>query len=81
MRITGRRGAWYSRRDRYWQFFAGLSVFFLSMALGGNTPLYHIVYAIVPGTMSSRGRPPSNGRTPTTPSRVSNAEIRARRLK
>ncbi|MDB4948700.1 MAG: hypothetical protein JWM27_1349 [Gemmatimonadetes bacterium] len=42
-------GAWYSRRDRYWQLFAALGVFFLSMALGGNTPLYHLYYAVLPG--------------------------------
>jgi hypothetical protein len=39
----------YSRRNRYWLFFAGTGLFFLSMALGGNTPLYHLYYAVLPG--------------------------------
>lgn len=42
-------GIAYSRRDRYWQFFAGLALFALTLALGGNTPLYRIYYAVLPG--------------------------------
>lgn len=42
-------GAWYSRRDRYWWFFAGLGLFALTMALGGNTPLYRLYYELLPG--------------------------------
>lgn len=39
----------YSRRVAYWWFFGGLAVFALSMALGGNTPLYRLYYAALPG--------------------------------
>ncbi|MDQ3555801.1 MAG: YfhO family protein [Gemmatimonadota bacterium] len=46
-----------SRRDRYWWFFGGLALFFLSIALGGNTPLYRLYYEILPGT--KRFRAPS----------------------
>jgi hypothetical protein len=42
-------GAYYSRRDRYWWFFAGLGLFALTMALGGNTPLYRLYYEVLPG--------------------------------
>lgn len=42
-------GGWYSRRDRYWWFFAGLGFFALTMALGGNTPLYRLYYELLPG--------------------------------
>jgi hypothetical protein len=42
-------GAWYSRRDRYWWFFAGLGLFALTLALGGNTPLYRLYYEVLPG--------------------------------
>lgn len=42
-------GIAYSRRDRYWWFFGGLGAFALSLALGGNTPLYRIYYAVLPG--------------------------------
>jgi hypothetical protein len=42
-------GVAYTRRDRYWQFFAGLGVFALTLALGGNTPLYRLYYAVLPG--------------------------------
>lgn len=44
----------YARRDRYWLFFAGLSLFFLTIALGGNTPLYRIYYEVLPGTKQFR---------------------------
>lgn len=38
-----------SRRNRYWQFFAGLSLFGVSMALGGYTPVYRLYHAVLPG--------------------------------
>lgn len=38
----------YSRRVAYWWFFGGLALFALSMALGGNTPLYRLYY-LLPG--------------------------------
>ena len=37
------------RRKLLW-FFAGMLVISMLWALGGNTPFYHIVYAIVPGS-------------------------------
>jgi hypothetical protein len=40
-----------------------------------------ITMATVPGGVSSFGRPPSGGRTPTTRSRVSKTLIRERKLK
>jgi hypothetical protein len=42
-------GVYYSRRSRYWQFFAGLGFFALTLSLGGNTPLYRLYYAVLPG--------------------------------
>lgn len=50
-------GAFYSRANRYWWFFLGLAVFMLTIALGGNTPLYRLYYEILPGT--KRFRAPS----------------------
>jgi hypothetical protein len=50
-------GAYYCRRERYWWFFFGLSLFFLTLALGGNTPLYRIYYEVLPGI--KRFRAPS----------------------
>ncbi|HEX5724564.1 MAG TPA: YfhO family protein [Longimicrobiaceae bacterium] len=47
-------GAWYSRRSRYWWFFAGLGLVFLTLALGGNTPLYRLYYAVLPGIKQFR---------------------------
>jgi hypothetical protein len=47
----------YARRDRYWRLFLGLGVFFLTIALGGSTPLYRLWYEILPGT--KRFRAPS----------------------
>lgn len=38
-----------SVEHRYWWFFAGLALFAVSLALGGNTPLYHLYYAVLPG--------------------------------
>lgn len=42
-------GVVFARRVRYWWFFGGLALFALSMALGGNTPLYRLYYAALPG--------------------------------
>jgi hypothetical protein len=47
-------GGYYARRNRYWLFFAGLSVFALSLALGGNTPLYRLYYEVLPGLQRFR---------------------------
>lgn len=41
-------GVVYSRRDRYWWFFAGLSIVVLSVAFGGFTPLFRLYYAVMP---------------------------------
>lgn len=43
------RGLVAERRRLLW-FFAGLMVVSLFWALGGNTPFYHLVYALVPGS-------------------------------
>ena len=42
-------GAAVARRSRPWWFFAALSVWALTMALGGNTPLFRLYYEILPG--------------------------------
>ncbi|MEJ2217090.1 MAG: YfhO family protein [Gemmatimonadota bacterium] len=42
-------GVLYSRRDRYWWFFAGLIIVALSVAFGGFTPLFRLYYAVMPG--------------------------------
>jgi len=47
-------GAAYARRNRYWLFFAGSGLFFLTMALGGNTPLYRLYWAVLPGLKKFR---------------------------
>ncbi|MFQ5529870.1 MAG: hypothetical protein ACE5FP_05910, partial [Gemmatimonadota bacterium] len=47
-------GLLYSRRNAYWLFFAGLGLFALSIAFGGNTPLYRLYYAVLPGTRGFR---------------------------
>jgi hypothetical protein len=47
-------GVLYARSDRYWQFFLGLGLFMLTIALGGNTPLYRLYYEILPGTKQFR---------------------------
>ncbi len=47
-------GLYYSGRDRYWLFFAILAVVFMTIALGGNTPIYRIYYEILPGTKKFR---------------------------
>jgi hypothetical protein len=50
-------GAYFCRRNRYWWAFAGLGLFALTIALGGNTPLYRLYYELLPGT--KRFRAPS----------------------
>jgi hypothetical protein len=47
-------GAWYNRRDRYWWFFLGLSVFALTISFGGHTPIYRLYYDVLPGTRMFR---------------------------
>ncbi|MFO7895153.1 MAG: YfhO family protein [Longimicrobiales bacterium] len=47
-------GFYYVRRNRYWWFFAGLSLFALSIAFGGHTPIYRLYYAVLPGTSMFR---------------------------
>jgi hypothetical protein len=42
-------GVIYARRDRHWLFFAGLALFFITMALGGHTPIYRLYYEVLPG--------------------------------
>ncbi|HEV2123538.1 MAG TPA: hypothetical protein VGW38_12285, partial [Chloroflexota bacterium] len=37
------------RGNRYWWFFLGLGAFFLTLALGGHTPLYRAYYEVLPG--------------------------------
>lgn len=43
-------GAGFSRKDRRWWFFLGLSVFALSISFGGHTPIYRLYYSLLPGT-------------------------------
>ena len=47
-------GLLYSRRNAYWLFFAGLGLFALSIAFGGNTPVYRLYYELLPGTRGFR---------------------------
>jgi hypothetical protein len=47
-------GLLYSRRNAYWLFFAGLGLFSLTIAFGGNTPIYRLYYAVLPGTRGFR---------------------------
>ncbi len=50
-------GAWVSRRDPFWWFFLGLTVFALTISFGGYTPIYRLYYDVLPGT--SKFRAPS----------------------
>ena len=50
-------GFGYARGDSRWWFFLGLSVFALSIAFGGHTPVYRLWYELLPGT--KRFRAPS----------------------
>jgi hypothetical protein len=43
-----------ARRDAIWWFFAGLTLFVLSISYGGNTPLYRVYYELLPGTKQFR---------------------------
>jgi hypothetical protein len=47
-------GFYYARRDRRFWFFVGLAVFTLTLAFGGNTPIYHLYYSLLPGTKKFR---------------------------
>jgi hypothetical protein len=47
-------GFYYARRDRRFWFFVGLAVFTLTLAFGGNTPIYHLYYSLLPGTRKFR---------------------------
>lgn len=47
-------GFLYCRRDPRWWFFVGLTVFAFTIAFGGNTPLYRLYYAVLPGTRMFR---------------------------
>ena len=44
----------YVRQNRYWWFFLGLGLFFLTISIGGATPLYRLYYEILPGTKKFR---------------------------
>lgn len=48
--LLGLLGAWRGERRSYARFWFGTFVVALLWSLGGFTPFYHIVYAIVPGT-------------------------------
>jgi hypothetical protein len=43
-------GAVFARGDRHWRFFAVLAALGVLLALGGNTPIYRLFYAALPGT-------------------------------
>ncbi|HEU4557465.1 MAG TPA: YfhO family protein [Longimicrobium sp.] len=47
-------GCWYARRSRYFWFFGGMGLFFLTLAFGGNTPLYRLYWEILPGLKQFR---------------------------
>jgi hypothetical protein len=47
-------GAFFSRRDRRWWFFAGLGAFMLTISLGGHTPIYRLYYDVLPGVKQFR---------------------------
>lgn len=44
----------YARRNRYFWFFLGLTLFTLSIAFGGHTPIYRLYYELLPGTKKFR---------------------------
>ena len=50
-------GIGYTRKNRYWWFFAGLALVTLTVAFGGHTPIYRLYYELLPGT--ARFRAPS----------------------
>ncbi len=47
-------GVFYSRRNRYWWFFLGLTFVALSISFGAHTPIYHLYYDFLPGTKKFR---------------------------
>ncbi|HYR08478.1 MAG TPA: YfhO family protein, partial [Longimicrobium sp.] len=47
-------GFFYARRNRYFWFFLGLSVFTLTIAWGAGTPIYRLYYELLPGTKKFR---------------------------
>ncbi|HKP74924.1 MAG TPA: hypothetical protein VJT67_05240, partial [Longimicrobiaceae bacterium] len=47
-------GLYHARRNRYFVFFGGAGLFFLTMAFGGNTPLYRLYWAVLPGLKKFR---------------------------
>ena len=47
-------GFYFSRRSRYWAFFAVTALLGLSMSLGGYTPIYKLYYNLLPGVNKFR---------------------------
>jgi hypothetical protein len=47
-------GVYFSRRSRYWAFFAITALLALSMSLGGYTPLYKLYFNYLPGVNKFR---------------------------
>jgi len=47
-------GVYFSRRSKYWAFFAATALLALSMSLGGYTPLYRLYYNFLPGVNKFR---------------------------
>jgi len=47
-------GVYFSRRSRYWAFFAGTALLALSMSLGGYTRLYRLYFNYLPGVNKFR---------------------------
>lgn len=47
-------GIVFSRRNKYWVFFAGVALVALTFSLGGNTPIYKLYFNFLPGTTKFR---------------------------
>ncbi|HEX6573703.1 MAG TPA: YfhO family protein [Gemmatimonadaceae bacterium] len=47
-------GVYFSRRNRYWPFFAITALLGLSMSYGGYTPIYKLYYNLLPGVNKFR---------------------------
>ncbi|MEO5589939.1 MAG: YfhO family protein [Gemmatimonadaceae bacterium] len=47
-------GVYFSRRNRYWMFFAGAAVLALTMSLGSYTPVYRLYFNLLPGVNKFR---------------------------
>jgi hypothetical protein len=47
-------GVYFSRRNRYWPFFAVTALLALSMSYGGYTPIYRLYYNLLPGVNKFR---------------------------